>query len=890
MENEGSDTNIPRRDFLKQSVAAGAIGAAGIAGCESGGGQAGVDRGADASGRAPSKGGRLSRPAVTQDHSYNGWYAGESLNRIAFPLGGMGAGMICLEGTGTISHVSLRHRPEVFNEPVIFGAICIKGKTNFARVLEGPVPRWKAFGADGTGNGAHGKHYGLPRFRNARFQARFPFARVVLSDEPETQLSGQNADAKAAASRNKVGCPIAIEITGWSPFVPGDADSASLPVAALEYRFVNRSSKPVEAVFSFHSRNFMAISKRQAVKPAAGGFTLNEEGNQEKPWEAGAFSVAVTQENVRVNHAWFRGGWFDALTMTWRDVEQGACYDRPPPAEVDPSPGGTIFVPLQLQPGGDKTIIVRLAWYVGQTDFHAGPKPVGQTDGPSTYQPWYAGRFKDVAEVAAYWRENYHKLRSATMQFTECFYDTTLPPEVVEAVAANLTILKSPTVLRQSDGRLWAFEGCSDNKGCCNGTCTHVWNYAQALPHLFPALERTLRETEFSVSQDEKGHQTFRALLPIRPPPHDFHAAADGQLGGIMKVYREWRISGDTDWLRGLWPKVKASLNYCIDTWDPGRKGICEEPHHNTYDIEFWGPDGMCSSFYLGALAAAVAMGRALKDDVSVYDGLLENGVRYVEHELYNGDYFYQKVQWQNLRAKDPLEVKSFGGQYSPEALELMKQEGPKYQYGNGCLSDGVLGEWMAVVCGVGPVLKPSKVAGHLKSVHKYNLKHDLSTHANPQRPSYALGSEGGLLLCTWPRGGDLALPFVYSNEVWTGIEYQVASHLMYAGMIEEGLDIVRTARDRYDGRVRNPFNEYECGHWYARAMSSYAMLQGMTGVRYDAIEKKLYVHPRIKGDFRSFLATSTGFATVGVKGGKPFVEVKSGQIYIKKIDYASKA
>ena len=174
------------------------------------------------------------------------------------------------------------------------------------------------------------------------------------------------------------------------------------------------------------------------------------------------------------------------------------------------------------------------------------------------HQPWYAGRFADIEAVNAYWREHYDALRAETAAFSDCFYDTSLPAEVVEAVAANLTILKSPTVLRQKDGKLWAWEGCFDSAGCCPGSCTHVWNYAQALPHLFPDLERSLRETEFGPNQDELGHQVFRAAIPIRPVVHDFHAAADGQLGGIMKAHREWRISGDTAWLRSIWPAGEA--------------------------------------------------------------------------------------------------------------------------------------------------------------------------------------------------------------------------------------------------------------------------------------------------------------------------------------------
>ncbi len=184
----------------------------------------------------------------------------------------------------------------------------------------------------------------------------------------------------------------------------------------------------------------------------------------------------------------------------------------------------------------------------------------------------------------------------------------------------------------------------------------------------------------------------------------------------------------------------------------------------------------------------------------------------------------------------------------------------------------------------MGQVLDAKKTASHLRAVHKHNLKRDLSAHANPQRPSYACGAEGGLLLCTWPKGGELSLPFVYSNEVWTGIEYQVASHLMLMGLVDEGLQIVRTCRDRYDGRVRNPFNEYECGHWYARAMASYALLQGLSGARYDAVDKILYLRPGMPGDFRCFLATAAGYGTVGMKGGAPFLEVKAGSIPVAAI------
>jgi len=260
-----------------------------------------------------------------------------------------------------------------------------------------------------------------------------------------------------------------------------------------------------------------------------------------------------------------------------------------------------------------------------------------------------------------------------------------------------------------------------------------------------------------------------------------------------------------------------------------------------------------------------------------------------MEEELYDGEYFFQKIQYTGLKTPDPVQAKSFHTTYSEEALEVLKQEGPKYQYGKGCLSDGVLGGWIARMCGLNDPVDSTKTKSHLQAVHKYNLKKDLSDHANPQRPTYAMGHEGGLLLCTWPKGGKLSLPFVYSDEVWTGIEYQVASHLMLVGETDKALEIVTACRDRYDGRRRNPFNEYECGSWYGRALSSYGLLQGLTGLRYDAVDKTLYIDSKV-GDFTSFLSTATGFGTVTLQNGKPVVKAMLGTIPVKRFVVSGKA
>ncbi|MEK6780623.1 MAG: GH116 family glycosyl hydrolase [Bacteroidota bacterium] len=835
---------------------------------------------------ASSKTGRTKNSIQTATgRKYNAPYTGEYLKRVAFPIGGLGAGMFCLEGTGSISHMSVRNRPEIYHEPGMFAALCIKGLKNGTKVIEGPSPDWKKFGQPDSGNGSGGAVYGLPRFHQAEFITRFPFANINLADDD---------------------LPITVTIEGWSPFIPTDADNSSLPVGALEYKFVNKGTEVIDAVFSFNSRNFMRKDEAKgSIQKIANGFVLSCEETPEKPYLRGDFAIFTDQTETVVDHCWFRGGWFDPLTIAWEAIRSGNMKSVEPVESG--APGASLFVPFKLAAGEEKKIRLMMSWYVPSSNVRIGEDgaieekcdpasgccnttadlgvdPEKPFDGKN-YKPWYSNKFWDVSKVATYFQKNYDDLKAKSQLFRDAFYASTLPPEVMEAVAANLTILKSPTVMRQFDGRLWSYEGCGDNSGCCHGSCTHVWNYAQAIPHLFPSLERTLRHTEFCEDQNAEGHQTFRAAMPIRPVKHDFHAAADGQLGGIMKVYRDWRISGDNEWLKKMYPMVKVSMDYCIRTWDPRSKGVIEEPHHNTYDIEFWGPDGMCTSFYLGALSAMMQMGKFLKKDVSSYKKLYDAGRKFMEAELYDGEYFYQKIQTAGLNAKSPTDqsVKSYGGDYSAEAKELLEKEGPKYQYGTGCLSDGVLGAWIARMCGLEEPLDAEKTKSHLLAVHKYNLKDNLSDHANPQRPSFAMGDEGGLLLCSWPNGGKLSLPFVYSDEVWTGIEYQVASHLMLMGKIEEGLEIVRTCRDRYDGRTRNPFNEYECGHWYARALSSYGFLQSLTGVRYDAVDKTLFVDSKI-GDFTSFLSTEKGFGTVSLASGKPSLKTMYGSIQVEKV------
>ena len=351
------------------------------------------------------------KPQNLSDTEFNTTYRGDRLNRIAFPMGGMGAGMICLEGNGAISHVSVRHKPDVFNEPFMFGAIAVKGLENGSRVLEGPVQDRKIFGAPYTGNGSSTSSYGFPRFKKSEFLARFPFAELKLLDE---------------------NLPIEVVVKGWSPFTPPQEDLSSLPMAGLEYTFSNRTDSTLELMFSYHSENFMRIrgknewgityeNRGHSVEKMKNGFILSQSCFPDKPHYKGDFSI-FTLEDATVDYRWFRGGWYDARTMLWKDIEKAEpVSDTASSGSVNAS----LYVPVTLQPGESKTVHLMMSWYVPHSDQRFGGIPPAQESpdcDPATgccssaytsqfYEPWYSRRFTDIGEVSHFWKSNYSDLR-----------------------------------------------------------------------------------------------------------------------------------------------------------------------------------------------------------------------------------------------------------------------------------------------------------------------------------------------------------------------------------------------------------------------------------------------------------------------------------------------
>jgi non-lysosomal glucosylceramidase len=800
-------------------------------------------------------------------------FTGDGLRTVAFPLGGIGTGTVSLGGRGNLEDWEIFNRPaKGRNLPYTFFALWAQpvGGTPeeaVARVLERrilpPFSRERGLPPAQTA--------GLPRWREARFTGEYPFAGIEFEDGA---------------------LPLSVSLEAFTPMAPLDADVSGLPVAIFHWKLRNPGTRPVSATLAMSLCNAVgydgvATFGNRPTHPNFGGNlnTWRDEpvgssggvrglfmtgSKAEDGVGAGSLAIATPWSDVTYLERWERAGWFDSLQSFWDDFRADGLL--PSVSQPDPSPEGlsdvgTLGLRATIPPGGEVMLPFVLAWHFPNlTNYwnRAMPAVLGKRLGN-----YYTTLHSDAWETASTVVADLDGLRARTATFRDALFESTLPANVLDAVSSQMSIIRTTTCLRTEDGAFHAFEGCDDNAGCCPMDCTHVWNYEQSLAHLYPALERSMRGTDFQVNTRPTGKMSFRTLLPVMAGElWDYKPAADGQMGCILKLYREWQFFGETDWLRAIWPKAKRAIEWAWapGSWDADRDGVMEGEQHNTYDIEFFGPNTMCGSLYLGALKAMALMGDAVGDAefAARCRTVYESGRAKYDADLWNGEYYVQRVEVREVE-QDSLSRED----WHPNPIKLGESE-PRYQHGPGCLSDQLLGQWFCHVAGLGYVLPEAHVRTAIEAVVRHNWRRDLSNHESCQR-TYALNDEAGLLLCSWPNGGRPAYPFPYADEVWTGIEYQVASHAIYEGLVDEGLAIVEGVRARHDGAKRNPWDEFECGHHYARAMASWSVLLALSGYRYSAVEQRLSFAPvrqAMDGDrFQCFFSTGSAWGSLSVQG-----------------------
>lgn len=790
-------------------------------------------------------------------------FEGDSLKEVAFPLGGIGTGTVSLGGRGNLRDWEIFNRPgKGVNLPFTFFALYLEqgGRKPSVRVLEGPLtPPYT--GRDGI---RRTEVPGLPRMEKARFFGEYPFARVELSDSQ---------------------VPLEIVLEAFNPFIPLKPEESGIPAVLFRFRLKNLGRQLIKItvagsllnpigfdgdgeITSVYSDKFGQNVNEIRKTPFLSGLSMSSQKVKQDSPAFGTVALATPWKDITYVSHWERGDWWDDLQIFWDDfADDGRLKDL---EDAAPSPDGrsdigSLGLTATVKPFEEVTLPFILSWnfpnMLNYFDIVAGQRG-------GMLMNHYTERFGDAWAAAEYLAKNLPQLENESRLFHEIFFSSTLPPYVLDAVSSQASIIRTTTCFWLEGGKFFGFEGCNDRGGCCPLNCAHVWNYEQSLAFLFPSLERSMRETDFLNQVKPDGAMVFRTSLPLGGGVFwDFKPAADGQMGRIINLYRDWQFGGDKELLGKLWPQAKKALEYAWQSWDADKDGMMEGEQHNTYDIEFYGPNSMMGGFYLGAMLAGSRMAEAMgdRDAARLYLEIFEKGRKKYDELLWNGEYYIQRYD------------------------QVMEK---KYQYGEGCLSDQLLGQWLAMVAGLGRFLPEDHVKAALHSIFSHNFMTDFRNYSNVQR-TYALADEKGLLLCSWPKGGRPPLPFVYSDEVWTGIEYHVASHLIYEGLLEEGLSIVKAVRDRYDGWRRNPWNEVECGHHYARAMSSWGLLLALSGFSYSGVDMKLGFTPQVyPEDFRTFWSAGSGWGSYfqKTKDGESLevgLAVASGEIKLKEFSFS---
>jgi len=807
-------------------------------------------------------------------------YRGQALRAVTMPLGGIGAGQIALCGDGSLQQW------EIFNVPhhqaqiphSFFAIRAQSGEETTAAVLQTdmlyeddfePVPSVSDWVVPETCKELLGE---LPGVAETEFVGEYPFAEVKYIDEE---------------------LPVEVSLKAFSPMVPLEVKSSSLPGIVFSFHASNSGDQAVEVAVMASLQNAVGYDGSAEVS----GTTCHcYGGNYNTPVEL-AGMTAVNMENARLpadsagngsmalaalgQSGTVKSSWDDLQALWAEFAEKGELTDN---FIEEPSADGNTYnaavcQTVTLQPGEEVELVFVYSWYFPNHYVNWDQTGFGVSDEKSKF--WlgnmYNNWFESALEVAQYVQDNYAKLAGQTELFRRTFYDSTLPYWLLDCISANAAELRSPTVMFNEDGNLHGFEGCCGAsathcsvQGCCPLNCTHVWNYEMTLSKLYPSLERTMRQTDLLAQQREDGGIIFRTVLPLYLPrwpekdPDRPTVACDGHWGTILKTYREYRQSGDEEFLEELWPSVKRAFEYGFATWDENGDGMLEGRQWNTYDLNYWGKTTYTTGLYLAALRAGEKMAEVTGDVELAADcrQRYEKGYQVVDDELFDGEYYIQDVD---------------------------EEAHPEMQYGKGCLTDQLFGQWWAHALDLGHILPKEHVASALMAIYRYNFRHDFVGFKQQPR-TFASPEDKGVLICSWPHGGRAEKPMLYCDETWSSLAYQVAGGMIYEGIIEPALVLVKAAREVYDGTRRSPWNEVECGDHYVRPMSSWLLLEAAQGYRYDAAEQSLGFGPKMTPeDFRSFFITASGWGTFSqtVSDGQQQVtlSLKWGELALARLE-----
>ena len=824
---------------------------------------------------SPKENGASVRDALT--------YEGKALRAIALPLGGIGAGTVALAGDGGLRQWQIvnnvnhdAHIPNSFfaiwaggYPPMKRAAVVLQNDALYDDAAFQPAP---SVSDHLTPGGSRRMMAELPGVDDLRITAQYPIVEVEY-----------DCDA----------LPVQVSLEAFSPFIPLNSVDSGLPAVIFNFTVTNPNDQTARVSLMGAQQNLVGWDGKTTVD---GVRDMGYGGNVNRLTQlAGVGALDMSNTRLRTDHP--ANGQLVLAVLTeegdeitsmlqWESSEQ--LWDHfsrsfgklPNYGSSGASPegqtwNGALAVHFDVQAGASRTVSMVLAWHFPNRYVTWDQENVGVLDRKSHF--WignqYSNQFDSALAVVQYIRQEYARLVDGTRLYRDRFFESTLPWELLESVAGPISTIRTPTCIWNEDGRFHGFEGChgastfhGDFEGCCPMNCTHVWNYEMALAKLFPNLEQGMRHTDLIDQISPRGEIPHRTPLPLYlPRPWDQfiggprNPAMDGEFGTVLKAYREVRHGAGRAWFDEMWPSIKQLMQHALDDYDTEGDGVIRGEQPNTYDISIYGPNTFMGSLYLAALRSA--------EEMAVLQGEDELAQQYrARFEL--GRVNYDRLCW--------------NGEYYAQIVDM--DEYTEQQFGDGCHIDQLLGQWWAFALNLGYVLPEEHVRTTIGNIFRFNRR--TSFNIEDQKPRiYMDQRDRGIYICTWPNGGKPEIPTQYSDEVWSGLEYPLASMLLHEGDVDAALTILGDIRERHNGARRSPWNEIECGDHYVRPMASWTLMEEAVGLQYDAVKQRLSFAPKFAPeDFRAFYVVGSGWGAYRQDADQAQVSVDYGELTLSDL------
>ncbi|MDW5290142.1 GH116 family glycosyl hydrolase [Formosa sp. PL04] len=702
---------------------------------------------------------------------------------------------------------------------------------------------------------------------------------ITLDNHGFDTISFRGEYPVAKVTYKKEGIPFTASLNSYPIFIPLDVKDSSMPATVMTYEFTNEDSKDltldvggwlenkvcpeVTDVAFERTNNVIKDNNKTTVFMTASGEGLST--------RKGYGNMAISLLNDSKDMHAVASLRANDYKMEMFD-KKGSNEER---LDSNETLVGGLSTTIRLKPGESKKVTFLVSWYFPYYNEVSGSS-IGKINGIDKLKRHYAKYFSDSNEVAQYIVNDFNRLSGTTLTWNKTWYDSTLPYWFLDRAFISLDCLASQTSHLFNNDRFWGWEGVD----CCTGTCTHVWMYAQGLARIFPSIERDNRtRVDYGISLNNEG------AISMRGENFDVFSksayAVDGQLGTIIRVYREHQVCADDSFLINIWPSVKKSMQFIIKQDEDG-DGLLEGRQPHTLDAAWYGPMGWISSMYLAALKACEMMALEMNDPAfaNTCNEIIPKGQKNIVDKLFNGEYFiHLPPDYESINTND------------------------------GCHIDQILGQSFAHQVNLPDVIPQRETKKALESLWKYNFAPDAGQYALDHEAikgerTYVMPGEAGLMMTTWPLGGDdKAVPGMadrvddkefwigpggYFDECMNGFEYQVASHMVSEGMLTEGLSIMKSVHDRYNAAKRNPFDEVECSSHYARSMASYGVFIAACGYSYHGPKGELGFAPKINPEnFKSPFTTAEGWGTFTQKVEKKehscTIALKYGQLRLKQ-------